>query len=59
MKIQEIGIVEWRISQKGSLRGIVWKGKAERVTLPYETKDGLTEGFLRVGLFGIAALNGR
>jgi len=59
MKIQFIGIVEWRILQKSDRRVIVWNGEAERVTLPYVTNDHLTEGFHRVGLFGISALNGR
>jgi hypothetical protein len=59
VKIQEIGVVSWRVSQKGRLRAIVWKGEAERVTPPYITKVRLTEKFLRVGLFGTAALKGR
>jgi len=38
VKIQAIGVVSCRISQKEGFRAIVWKGEAERVRPPYITK---------------------
>eukprot|EP01024_Parvocaulis_polyphysoides_P042707 TRINITY_DN38_c1_g1_i1.p1 TRINITY_DN38_c1_g1~~TRINITY_DN38_c1_g1_i1.p1 ORF type:complete len:139 (-),score=4.28 TRINITY_DN38_c1_g1_i1:12-428(-) len=38
---------------------VAWNSTPERVIAPYSTSDEANVGFQRVGLFGIAALNGR